>query len=1444
MSQDRPQPVVHPPFRPGIRVVLGVLGILCGLTTAALPQDAPNLIQAVKQGDVALIKDILANDPEQVNLRNKDGESALHWAALKGYRDIAVILLGKGAKVHYTDKQLGGTPLHWAAVKGHRDLVELLLDRGADVNATTRDEWTPLHIAAYQGHREVVEVLLERKANIHARDKDGLTPLQASIENRRNLLELMLDKGGREAPKVSTASGNKPAALDAAVPPATTAEDTAALANRAAKLEHSLREKGADLKVKEAALTDLQKRLSAAETLVADLTDKAKSVDAVKDRLERETKMAAEFQAKVADEEKRRQAAERKIAELQTAHREDTLALKGKLATRDMEIAELKAAQARRPEKAKPDESREAADKARDEAEREWAETLKVKEGEIEDLKRQIQLLDKRNQELASRSDAPEATPTDPEITGAKARIAELENQLQVARDLGEKAWADERTALKRRIDELTAAAEAADRRKTPTPSGTGVEDLKRKMEGEWEARLKAREDEVAVLKQQTQASEKRHQALAAKIEEVEKIKQDLQDTRAVLRTEKEKTAQMDGDLKAVRQRLDEERKAAGDAVATMKVKLAEVEERNKALAAANEPLGKELEQARKLREQLDAVQDDLTEKEQELQEAKARIADLEKQIPVARESSEKAWTGEVVAVKPAASTDEKLGQALSAKAEEVEKLKQELQDARAALRKSIRQHLDEQRKATGDVVATLKIKLAEVEERNKALAGATEPLRKELEQTRPAQERLTAVQNDLAEKDKALQEAKARIAEMEKQAKLARDLNEKTGENEAAALQTAAAKRGRELAAKSEEAGKFKQELQDARAALQTEKGKTAQTDGELKAVRQRLDEDRKAAVDAVATLKIKLAEVEERNKALAGATEPLRKELEQTRPAQERLTAVQNDLAEKDKALQEAKTRVVELEKQARLSGDLNEKAWADEKAALKRRIDELTAAAEEADRRRKSLPSKKETEQLKQALQDARAALQTEKEKAAQMDGDLKAARRRLDEDRKAAVDTIAALKLKAAEKDAATGKEIGDLKAAREQLQRGLAASLKTEKETSEKIREAMAGRVKELELATAELEKAKKATEQIQARALALDAQLKALESKLAAADILKAEKESLQKEVQDRSTALDRMQEKLVQARNAAQELEDRRKNADELRHENDRLKGLVAASQAEAKSASAQLETLRNQANSETAGLKEKVQALEAQVETAKISMFDQAKIIDLLRAKLKARSGSPADSAEASPKTRKGKAQGDAPAIPPGAVVPAARAAPEAGAAASVAQAPQKEAATGALSAFFDAVASGDIAAVRKTVAEHPARIKAARENGETPLHVAAENGRKDIVALLLGAGADAQARDAITGFTPLHEAAYNNHQAVLELLLQQGADVNATSDIGTSLHLAVSLGNMDLVRFLLKRGADINAKSDLGTPLHIAIFNGDRKMADLLRKHGGKE
>ena len=132
----------------------------------------------------------------------------------------------------------------------------------------------------------------------------------------------------------------------------------------------------------------------------------------------------------------------------------------------------------------------------------------------------------------------------------------------------------------------------------------------------------------------------------------------------------------------------------------------------------------------------------------------------------------------------------------------------------------------------------------------------------------------------------------------------------------------------------------------------------------------------------------------------------------------------------------------------------------------------------------------------------------------------------------------------------------------------------------------------------------------------------------------------------------------------------------------------------------------------------------------------------------------------------------------------------------------------------------------------AVIAVLIEAGADVDARNADGGTPLHsAAAGNTHTDVIAALLEAGADPNARD-LDGQTPLHMAAHtNDNPDIITALVQAGADPSARGPAGiTPLHMAWNQRWPGIrpaaVRELLRLGADRLARNDLGQiadPVH---------------------
>jgi ankyrin repeat protein len=159
-----------------------------------------------------------------------------------------------------------------------------------------------------------------------------------------------------------------------------------------------------------------------------------------------------------------------------------------------------------------------------------------------------------------------------------------------------------------------------------------------------------------------------------------------------------------------------------------------------------------------------------------------------------------------------------------------------------------------------------------------------------------------------------------------------------------------------------------------------------------------------------------------------------------------------------------------------------------------------------------------------------------------------------------------------------------------------------------------------------------------------------------------------------------------------------------------------------------------------------------------------------------------------------------------------------------------------------TAGRSEVADALKAGDLAGARKLVEQH-ADVNAPQSDGATALDWAVYRSDKEMVDLLLGAGANARAANR-EGSTPLWLASINGDAAIIAALLKAGADANEHLPLGrTPLMAASRTGNVEAIQVLLDHGADVNARETLRgtTPLMWAADEGHAAAIQLLIQRG---
>ncbi|XP_041370018.1 E3 ubiquitin-protein ligase MIB2-like isoform X2 [Gigantopelta aegis] len=124
-----------------------------------------------------------------------------------------------------------------------------------------------------------------------------------------------------------------------------------------------------------------------------------------------------------------------------------------------------------------------------------------------------------------------------------------------------------------------------------------------------------------------------------------------------------------------------------------------------------------------------------------------------------------------------------------------------------------------------------------------------------------------------------------------------------------------------------------------------------------------------------------------------------------------------------------------------------------------------------------------------------------------------------------------------------------------------------------------------------------------------------------------------------------------------------------------------------------------------------------------------------------------------------------------------------------------------------------FLEATKESDVEKVKKVLERFPKLVTARPDNGITCLHIAANDGKLEIVKLLVEKGFDVNAKD-LSGNTALLKALKKKHIDVSRFLIETGTDLEISNDNGQSaMHCAVYAGNPSLVRDLMMRACDVN-------------------------------
>ena len=140
-------------------------------------------------------------------------------------------------------------------------------------------------------------------------------------------------------------------------------------------------------------------------------------------------------------------------------------------------------------------------------------------------------------------------------------------------------------------------------------------------------------------------------------------------------------------------------------------------------------------------------------------------------------------------------------------------------------------------------------------------------------------------------------------------------------------------------------------------------------------------------------------------------------------------------------------------------------------------------------------------------------------------------------------------------------------------------------------------------------------------------------------------------------------------------------------------------------------------------------------------------------------------------------------------------------------------------------------------------KEIVDKGADVNTKNKDGDTPLNLAARNGRIDIIQYLSTKGSDVNEPNE-NGYAPLIWAALNGQTETIEYLESKGAEINQKNNYGSNpLMLAAWNGSLETVKYLLsKKRSAINETNKFGeSALFYAVRFGHLQVVQYLVEQG---
>lgn len=150
-------------------------------------------MEAVRKGDVKKINHMIS---QGFDVRSRDSESwnALHWATEMGQKNLVLFLLDRDPILLNMKTKEGLSAINIAAWRGDKDMVKILIEQGAEIDDRTKWGEVPLHHAVTFGYVDICNILLSNGADPFTEDRLKRTPFMIAMQKGSPEIKAVFDR--------------------------------------------------------------------------------------------------------------------------------------------------------------------------------------------------------------------------------------------------------------------------------------------------------------------------------------------------------------------------------------------------------------------------------------------------------------------------------------------------------------------------------------------------------------------------------------------------------------------------------------------------------------------------------------------------------------------------------------------------------------------------------------------------------------------------------------------------------------------------------------------------------------------------------------------------------------------------------------------------------------------------------------------------------------------------------------------------------------------------------------------------------------------------------------------------------------------------------------------------------------------------------------------------